>query len=69
MEKKLVKEGFDGKKVEILGETYEEGMPQEKGEWRGKLKKRDQMLKYIRSAERYWYSDDWFGSEKRKTKA
>ncbi|MCK4261857.1 hypothetical protein KAW55_02735 [bacterium] len=37
--------------------------------WRKKLKDREEMLKYLKTGERYWYSDDWFGSEKRKNPA
>ena len=37
--------------------------------WRKKLKDRGEMLKYLKTAERYWFSRDWFGSEKRKTPA
>ena len=58
-------------KVEALGETYEEGKPEgeDMGKWRQKLASRADKLKYLRTAERYWYSKDWFGSEKRKTPA
>ena len=58
-------------KVELLGETYEEGKPEgeEAGKWRQKLENRADKLKYLSTAERYWYGDDWFGSEKRKTPA
>jgi len=58
-------------KVEVLGETYEEGKPEgkEMGRWRQKLENRADKLKYLDTAERYWYGKDWFGSEKRKTPA
>ena len=58
-------------KVELLGETYEEGKPvgEEAGKWRQKLENRADKLKYLSTAERYWYGKDWFGSEKRKTPA
>jgi len=58
-------------KVEVLGETYEEGRPEgeESGKWRQKLGSREEKLKYLQNAERYWYGKDWFGSEKRKTPA
>jgi len=58
-------------KVELLGETYEEGKPEgeEMGRWRQKLENRAEKLKYLKTAERYWYGKDWFGSEKRKTPA
>jgi hypothetical protein len=63
------KTAFDGKKVKILGSTFEEGKPEAAIHWRQKLKNREEMLAYLRTGERYWYSDEWFGSEKRKTKA
>ncbi len=58
-------------KVKVLGETYEEGAPQgeDMGRWRQKLASREEKLKYLRNAERYWYSQDWYGSERRKTPA
>jgi hypothetical protein len=58
-------------KVEVLGETYEKGKPEgeEMGKWRQKLGERSEKLKYLSTAERYWYGEDWFGSEKRKTPA
>ena len=58
-------------KVELLGETYEDGKPEgeEMGRWRQKLENRADKLKYLSTAERYWYGEDWFGSEKRKTPA
>jgi len=58
-------------KVEVLGETYEKGKPEgeEMGRWRQKLASRTEKLKYLRTAERYWFSKDWFGSEKRKNPA
>ena len=58
-------------KVEVLGETYEQGKPEgeEMGRWRQKLGERSEKLKYLSTAERYWYGKDWFGSEKRKTPA
>jgi hypothetical protein len=27
------------------------------------------MLAYLKTGERYWVNEEWFGSEKRKTKA
>ncbi len=63
------KESFDGKKVKVLGATYEEGKPEAKEDWKEKLGSRDDRLNYLKSALRYWYSKDWFGSEKRKQEA
>jgi len=58
-------------KVEVLGATFEEGRPEgeELGKWRQKLESREEKLKYLRNGERYWYGEDWYGSEKRKNPA
>jgi hypothetical protein len=72
MAEKSKKKSAPGKdKVEVLGETYEKGKPEgeEMGRWRQKLASRTEKLKYLRTAERYWFGKDWFGSEKRKTPA
>ncbi len=57
--------------VEVLGATFEKGKPEtaEPGRWRQKLESREDKLKYLQTAERYWYGEEWFGSEKRKTPA
>ncbi len=68
-EKMETKKKFDGENVEILAETYEDGTPPKADRWRGKLKNREQMLKYIKTGQRYWYDEDSYGSEKRKTPA
>ena len=58
-------------KVEVLGETYEKGKPEgeEMGRWRQKLGSREDKIQYLQTAERYWYSEEWYGSEKRKNPA
>ncbi len=63
------KEDFEGKKVRVLGSTYEPGKPEEKSDWTSKLGSESDRLGYLKSALRYWYSTDWFGSEKRKQDA
>ncbi|HVN24251.1 MAG TPA: hypothetical protein VMT71_09790 [Syntrophorhabdales bacterium] len=63
------KESFDGKKVKVLGATYEPGKPDTKGDWEQKLESQQDRLNYLKTALRYWYSKDWFGSEKRKQEA
>jgi hypothetical protein len=70
-EKNKKKSAPEKDKVEVLGETYEKGKPEgeEMGRWRQKLASRTEKLKYLRTAERYWFGKDWFGSEKRKTPA
>lgn len=72
MEYKIEEKSAPGRdKVEVLGATFEEGRPEgeEVGKWRQKLGSREEKLKYLQTAERYWYGKDWFGSEKRKTPA
>jgi len=63
------KVSFDGKKVKVLGPSYEAGKPEGAISWRQKMRNRDEMLAYLKTGERYWFSEEWFGSEKRKTKA
>ncbi len=70
--KTIKKKRFDGTEVEILGETYEEGESAqgEKYDWQSKIgDDKDGILNFLKTGLRYWYSDDWFGSEKRKTPA
>jgi len=72
MEYKIEKKKAPGREeVEVLGATFEEGKPEgeELGKWRQKLGSREEKLKYLRSGERYWYSRDWYGSERRKNPA
>jgi len=58
-------------KVEVLGATYDKGKPEDKdmGKWRQKLRTRTEQMRYLESGERYWYSKEWYGSEKRKNPA
>lgn len=57
--------------VEVLGPTFESGKPSGEvmGKWSQKLTSRAETLKYLQTGQRYFYSNDWFGSEKRKTPA
>ncbi len=71
-EAKFIKKDAPGRgKVDVLAETYDPGKPggEDEGRWRQKLESREDKLKYLQNGERYWYSNDWFGSEKRKTPA
>jgi len=60
-----------GEKVDVLGATYEPGKPQgeDLGKWQQKLETREEKLKYLQTGLRYWYSKEWYGSEKRKNPA
>jgi len=55
--------------VRVLGPTYDPGKPDERADWTEKLGTEAERLGYLRTALRYWYSTDWFGSEKRKQEA
>ncbi len=63
------KVSFDGNKVKVLGPTYEGGKPDAPLNWRKKFRSREEMLAYLKTGERYWFSEEWYGSEKRKTRA
>ncbi len=56
---------------EVLGDTFEPGKPDcnDLGQWRQKLESRADKLRYVQTAERYFYSKEGFGSEKRKNPA
>ena len=72
MEYKIEKKSAPGRKeVEVLGATFETGKPEgtQMGKWRQKLESRKEKLKYLETGERYYYSTDWYGSEKRKNPA
>ena len=72
MSNNIVKKNAPGREaVEVLGETFEQGKPsgEASGKWRQKLQSRREKLKYLETAERYWYSREWYGSEKRKKPA
>ena len=65
----IKKKKWDGTDVEILGPTYEAGKPEAAMQWRQKMRDRREVMAYLQTGLRYWYSDDWYGSERRKTKA
>ena len=71
MESRIKKQRFDGSEVEVLGETYEEGMTQQgdKYDWQSRLgEDKDELLKFLKTGLRYWYGEG-YGSEKRKNPA
>ncbi|MGC8660439.1 MAG: hypothetical protein ACP5U1_15340 [Desulfomonilaceae bacterium] len=69
------KERFDGQKVKILMPEYIAGSDEDRYQWRKNItfvnmdQASDPIKKYLTTAERYFYSKDWFGSEKRKNPA
>jgi len=72
MEYQVEKKSAPGREeVEVLGATFEEGKPEgeDAGKWRQKLGTRQEKLKYLQTAERYWYEKEQLWDEKRKTPA
>jgi len=72
MEYKIEKKSAPGRdEVDVLRATFDEGKPEGKelGKWRQKLDSRKEKLKYLQTGERYWYGEDWYGSEKRRNPA
>lgn len=69
------KERFDGQKVNILMPEYAAGTDKDRYQWRKNISIvniGDESLpvkRYLTTAERYFCSSDWFGSEKRKNPA
>jgi len=57
--------------IEVITDAFEPGKPsvKEKSQWQNKLLTREERLKYLKDALRYWYAKEGFGSEKRKTPA
>ncbi|MCM8821915.1 MAG: hypothetical protein NC831_03775 [Candidatus Omnitrophica bacterium] len=51
-----------------LEQLYKPGKPEEPLNWLKKFSDQQDMIKYLRNAERYWYGES-FGSEKRKSPA
>ena len=74
-EKYEEKERFDGQKVKILLPTYAQGTDQDQYQWRKNInfvnigEAASPVKKYLTTAERYFYSKEGFGSEKRKNPA
>jgi hypothetical protein len=58
-----------GEKTKVIGPEYEPGIPETPHRWRWKIQGRQEMLKYLQNGERYWFSQEWYGSEKRKIPA
>ena len=72
MEYKVEKKSAPGRgSCEVLGATFEPGKPDcnDLGLWRQKMESRAEKLRYVQTAERYFYSKEGFGSEKRKNPA
>ncbi len=69
------KERFDGQKVQILMPQYAQGSDEDSYQWRKNITEvnvgegRNPIKQYLTTAERYFCSTDWFGSEKRKNPA
>lgn len=60
------KKDHSGRQVKILTSTFEKGKPDTMVDWRAKLTTREDVVGYLKTALRYWYSPEGYGSEKRK---
>lgn len=49
--------------------VYQPGKPTQPYDWRSKLRDRGEMIRYLQTAERYWYGQEGYGSERRRTPA
>ena len=58
-----------GSGTEVLGVQVLPGKPEAPDDWRAKLGDRKARLRYLETGERYWYSKEWYGSEKRRNPA
>lgn len=54
---------------ELIEPVFDDGKPEKTDNWRQKLPSRERMLGYLKTGELYWYAEEGYGSEKRKTKA
>jgi len=69
------KERFDGLKVKILMPEFASGSDQDRYQWRKNIdfvnigEESKPIDRYLKTAERYFYSKEGFGSEKRKNPA
>ena len=54
---------------EVLEAQFDDGKPESPDKWRDKLDDRSKQMKYLETGERYWYAEEGFGSERRRTKA
>ncbi len=58
------KEDFDRRKIDVSEETFDEGKTYTRYDWTAKLVTKEDKIKYLKTALRYWYSNEWYGSEK-----
>ena len=62
------KKDFAGRKVKLIQNNYEEGQAEGKGDWRAKLKDKEEMIRQVKTELHYWYGEG-YGSERRKKPA
>jgi len=62
------KKDFAGRKVKLIQNSCAEGLAEGKGDWRGKLKGKEEMIHQVKTDLHYWYGEG-YGSERRKKPA
>ncbi len=60
------KEDLGEEKIKVLAENFDEGKLYTRYDWTAKLVTKEDKIKYLKTALRYWYSNEWYGSEKPK---
>ncbi len=60
---------FSGEKVKVVGPEYEEGTPEQPHQLEAEDPGPAGDAQVLQNGERYWFSKEWYGSEKRKTPA
>jgi len=62
------KKDFAGRPVKLIQNNYEAGQAEGKGDWRTKLKEKEEMIQQVKTELHYWYGEG-YGSERRKKPA
>jgi hypothetical protein len=62
------KKDFAGRPVKLIQNNYETGQAEGKGDWRTKLKDKEEMIQQVKTELHYWYGEG-YGSERRKKPA
>jgi CO dehydrogenase/acetyl-CoA synthase delta subunit len=62
------KKDFAGRPVKLIQNNYEAGQAEGKGDWRTKLKDKEEMIQQVKTELHYWYGEG-YGSERRKKPA
>ena len=62
------KKDFAGRQVKLIQNNYEAGRAEGKGDWRGTLQDKEELIRQVKTGLHYWYGEG-YGSERRKKPA